>query len=181
MDKEDHPAFSVFSQNLVPACKCNSKRLKSLVGPSPGERILHPYFDSVLSDRIVAAYFSDLGAIPRVETRIVLDPADPCFAAAGFHHDSVIMRTGIHGYLMSRWTKFMRQPWLIVPDLRFNPVDRAQLVAIIADERVRNDESRDSKNNWDSVFLSGLLDDHVVDWLYAQLTKPGRLPNGPLL
>lgn len=181
MDKEGHPAFSIFSQNLVPACKCNSKRLKPLVGPNPGERILHPYFDSVLSERIVAAYLTDLGAIPRIETRIVLDPINPHFAAASFHHDSVIMRTGIHGYLLSRWAKLMLRPWLIFPELRLNPVDRSEFVSIIGAELVRNDEIRDSKNNWDSVFLSGLLDDHVVDWLYAQLIKPGRLPNGPLL
>jgi 5-methylcytosine-specific restriction endonuclease McrA len=181
MDKEDHPAFSIFAQNLVPACKCNSKRLKALVGPNPGERILHPYFDGVLGERIVAARFTDLGPVPRVETRIILNPASPHFAAAAFHHDSVVMRTSIHSYLFGRWIKLMQRPGTIVPYLKEDPVNRADLVAIIEDDRDRVDNSRDSKNNWDSVFRSGLLDSDVIDWLYARFARPGRLPNTSLL
>jgi len=36
----------------VPACKCNSKRSTLLIGPNPGERILHPYYDDVLGERL---------------------------------------------------------------------------------------------------------------------------------
>ena len=32
MDKDTYPAFSIFTQNLVPACLCNSKRPAALVG-----------------------------------------------------------------------------------------------------------------------------------------------------
>lgn len=180
MDKEDHPAFSIFTLNLVPSCKCNSKRLKLLVGPNAGERILHPYFDAVLAERIIAARFTDLGTVPRVETQIILDAGNPDFAAAAFHHDSVVMRTAIHGYLSKRWIKLCLQPRLIVPDLIRNPDSKVDLVAIIEAERDRIDKSRDSKNNWDSVLLSGLLDCKVIDWLYKRLVKPGRKPNTAL-
>jgi hypothetical protein len=181
MDKEDHPAFSIFAQNLVPACKCNSKRLKLLVGANPGERILHPYFDAVLAERIVAARFTNLAMVPHVETRIILDPAHPHFAAAVFHHDSVVMRTSIHRYLRKHWIKLCQKPGLIVKDFERDPTSRADLVAIIEAERDRIDAQRESKNNWDSVLLSGLLDDDVIDWLYARFMRPGRQPNVALL
>ena len=181
MDKENYPAFSIFAQNLVPACKCNSKRLKPLIGRDPGERILHPYFDTVLSERIVAARFTDLGPAPHVETRIILDIGHPQYAAAVFHHDSVVMRTSIHGYLSKRWAILMRGPGLTVPDLKRNPIDRDELSAMIQDERNRTDDSRESRNNWDSVFLSGLLEDYVIDWLYPRFNQLGRRPGGSLL
>lgn len=181
MDKESHPAFSIFAQNLVPACKCNSKRLKPLVGPNAGERILHPYFDAVLAERIVAARFTDLGPAPHVETRIVLDTTHPHHAAAAFHHDSVIMRTAIHRYLGKRWAMLMRRPSLAVPDLAVDPVDRLELMTMIRSERDRTDESRESRNNWDSVFLTGLLDDDVLDWLYGRFSRGGRRPGSTLL
>lgn len=181
MDKDDHPAFSIFTQNLVPACKCNSKRLKPIVGPNAGERILHPYFDAVLAERIVAARFTDLGPAPHVETRIVLDAAHPHYAAAVFHHDSVVMRTAIHGYLAKRWAMLMRRPMLAVPELARDPADRLELMMSIRSERDRIDESRESKNNWDSVFLNGLLDDDVLNWLYGRFSRAARRPGGTLL
>ncbi|WBO22725.1 hypothetical protein [Sphingomonas abietis] len=180
MDKDSHPAFSVFTQNLVPACKCNSKRLKPLVGANPGERILHPYFDTVLAQRIVAARFTDLGPVPHVETRIVLDATDPHYAATIFHHNSVVMRTSIHGYLARNWAAMLRRPALAVPDLKRDPISRNEMVAMIQNERDRTDDARESRNNWDSVYLSGLLDDDVIDWLYQQIGRPGRRPGGPL-
>ncbi len=181
MDKDNYPAFSIFAQNLVPACLCNSKRPAALIGPNPGERILHPYFDDVLRERIVAAQFTDLGPVPHVETRILLDPNHPDFAGVVFHHNSVIMNTSLRSYLGDMWVKLMQRPDALVTDLRQNPASEADLVAIIEDQRERVDYMRGSKNNWDSVFLSGLLDGAVINWLYAQLSRPGRLPKSRLL
>lgn len=181
MDKDNYPAFAIFSQNLVPACLCNSKRPRTLVGPNPGERILHPYFDAILAERIIAARFTDLGPVPHIETRVLLDPAHPEFAAVAFHHDSVIMNTSLRGYLVDMWVKLLQRPDALVTDLRQNPLSKADLVTFIENQRERVDYMRSSKNNWDSIFLSGLLEGYVIDWLYAQLTRPGRLPDTPLL
>jgi len=174
MDKADHPAFAIFSLNLVPACKCNSKRSKNLVGSNPGERILHPYFDTVLAERIVAAHFTDLGPVPQVTTRVILDSSNPNFDAAVFHHNSIITHTSIKMYQMNRWSKLMELPQLIIRELKIDPTSRANLIHIIERERDFVDRTRESKNNWDSIFLSGLLDDNVIDWLYRKFTTTGR-------
>ena len=132
---------------------------------------MHPYFDAVLSERIVTARFTDLGPVPHIETSILLDPVHPDFAAVAFHHDSVIMNTSLRSYLSDMWVKLLQRPDGFVTDLRQNPLDRDELIAFIREQRERVDHVRDSKNNWDSVFLSGLMEDHVIDWLYAQLTQ----------
>ena len=58
LPKTDYPVFAIFGRNLVPACKCNSKRTDQLTG-APNERILHPYFDDVLRERLFVARFED--------------------------------------------------------------------------------------------------------------------------
>lgn len=181
MPKEDHPAFAIFGMNLVPACKCNSKRGRATTGPGVGERILHPYFDDVLRERIVSARFENLGAVPHISVHMVLDPAHFEHAAARFHFDSIVRKTGVLTYLAGRWAKLIKTPKVIAADLRRNPVSRNHLKTVLEDERERTDESRDSLNNWDSVFLSGLIEDDVVDWIFATMTRLGRLPNTPLL
>lgn len=163
LPKADHPAFTIFGLNLVPACKCNSLRSNALTGPNAGERILHPYFDEVLGERILSAHFEDLGPSPRISVKIVLDPASPHISAARFHYINVVKRTGIRNYLNTMWGKLMLRPNIISTDFRKNPSSRKNLIKILEAERERNDGLRGSKNNWDSVFLSGLLDPPVVD------------------
>ena len=72
LPKNGYPIFSVFSKNLVPACKCNSKRSETLLGANPGERVLHPYFDDCLGERLVRARFEDLGEVPRVSVVLMI-------------------------------------------------------------------------------------------------------------
>jgi hypothetical protein len=181
MPKALHPAFALLGLNLVPACKCNNERSSAISGPKAGERVLHPYFDDVLKERILAAHFDDLGAIPRTSVRMVLALNHPDHAAVQFHFDNVVQKTGILTYLEKCWSKLIVRPWVIAVALRHNPTSREELVNIIEEERERNDDYRDSKNNWDSIFLSGLLDADVIDWIFATMSRPGRSANCPLL
>ena len=55
LPKEDFPEWAVFSWNLVPACECNINRGRTLVGNrANNERILHPYFDTILGNRNIS-------------------------------------------------------------------------------------------------------------------------------
>lgn len=181
MPKSAYPCFAIFGLNLVPACQCNSLRTRLLVGGAPGARVLHPYFDDVLGERLLAARFEDLGPVPRVTVRVILDPAHPQFQAVEFHHANVVARTHAADWVAGEWTKFVLKPGNIVRVLRTNPATRADLVAILEEERGIVDEALGSRNNWQSIFLGGLLDDDVVDWLFAAFHQPGRGPNGPLV
>lgn len=181
LPKTDFAAFAVFGLNLVPACKCNGLRSTTLTGPGPGQRILHPYFDAILADRLLAARFDDLGPVPRVSIRALLDPADPAYPGVQFHVANVVARTHVTAWLRDQWIKLVRKPSLVIRDLRTNPASREDLVAILEEELATQDEAYESKNSWYSMFAAGLLDADVIDWLYLRLSQPGRADNAELV
>jgi len=176
-----YAGFSVFSKNLVPACKCNSMRQDATTGVGPGERILHPYFDQVLEQRLLRANFEDLGKIPKVSIKILVPTTDPIYPAVKFHVEAVIAKTSINGFLALKWEKFIELPKRVTTRLESEVKSLADLKNILEDQRDIEDGSYDSKNNWESVFISGLLDPPVLNWIAGKLLTAGRLPNSPLV
>jgi hypothetical protein len=181
LPKEDFAAFAIFGPNLVPACSCNILRGQTLIGPGVGERVLHPYFDQVLSQRLVEARFEDLGPVPRVSLQLVLHLTHPDYAAAKFHLIKVVAPTQAMDWIGRQWTELVLKPGNVIRDLRQNPTTPAALTAILQEERDRMDEARRSRNNWDSVFIAGLLDPPTLNWLFAALNHPGRAPDSALV
>lgn len=182
LPKKTFACFAIFGLNLVPACNCNTLRGTALTGPNPGERILHPYFDEILAERLLVARFEDLGAVPSISIRFLLDAAHPSYAAASFHFEKVVVRTQINKWLRKRWNAFVLKPGNVIRDLRRNPGSRVELVDWLEAELAILDEFHSGRNNWESVFLSGLLyDTPVTDWIFDKVNQPGRLPNAPLV
>ena len=181
LPQSQYPHLTIFSMNLVPACKCNSKRQNVIKGPGPSERILHPYFDDCLAERLVAAEFTDLGLVPRIRLRLSIGRAHPKYAAIRFHFRTIVERTAVRGYLRDRWTDLCRKPALAIRALQRNPSSLVGLTAILEEELDFLDETHRGKNNWDSIFVAGLLDSHVQTWLHHRMNRVGRLPNGSLI
>lgn len=181
MPKEDYPVFSIFGLNLVPGCNCNTLRGRVLTGPGDGERILHPYFDDVLGQRLLAARIEHPGPVPSISLRLLLDPVHPEFPAVNFHFEKLIKRTQLVDYLASQWVKLITRPRSFTTQFRRNPESRAALFDILEAELERLDEHHESLNSWDSVFAAGLLDDDVVDWLFSKFSAPGRAPGQALI
>lgn len=181
LPKTSFASFAIFGPNLVPACQCNTLRSTTLIGPNPGERILHPYFDDILRERLLAAQFEDLGRVPRVSVQLLLKPTHPSHAGAQFHLQNVVGRTQVADWVRNLWSKLVLKPGNVIRDLRQNPDSREQLVQILEQELETLDDLHESKNNWHSIFLAGLLRDDAVDWLYDRLSDPGRLANSELV
>jgi hypothetical protein len=181
LPQDGYGAFAVFSLNLVPACKCNSKRQELLIGPNPGERILHPYFDDCLAERLVKAQFEDLGPVPKISLRLCVDNAHPEYAAIAFHVRSIVQRTAVTGFLSNRWAKLCRQPSLVVRELDVNPPTYDALQHILEKELHLLDDYHEGRNNWYSMFVAGLLDPVVSTWLLQQIHAPGRLADASLV
>jgi hypothetical protein len=181
LPKGNYPAFAVFSLNLVPACKCNSKRKELLKGPNPGERILHPYFDDCLAERLIAAKFEKLGAIPDVRLQLCVDSTHPDYAAIDFHVRSIVQRTSIVNFLRDRWIEFCRKPSLIVRALKRNPQSAQALKLTLEEELALLDDLYRGKNTWYSIFVAGLLHPEVLLWIFSQMHSPGRAADGPLI
>jgi len=180
LPKNSYPEFSVFSQNLVQACQCNSLRSEVLMGVA-NERVLHPYFDECLSERLIGAGFEDLGRSPKVSIKVSVSSAHRNYSAICFHLKEVVLKTGILGYMIRQWSNFVRKPSLVVRSLEKNPASLSELECALLKERALIDDARDGKNTWDSVFLSGLLDPPVLLWIYNSLHFAGRIEDGPLV
>lgn len=180
LPKNGFPIFAVFSKNLVPACKCNSKRKEILLGAHPGERVLHPYFDDCLGERLVSARFEDLGEVPRVSVVLIISNTHPQHSAINFHFQSIIQRTAVVGFLADRWSSLFRKPSRVVRAFAENIPTQARIQALLEEEREALDDLHKGKNNWNSVFISGLLDPIVMTWLAERLSMPGRVPDSPL-
>ncbi|VWD52326.1 hypothetical protein [Burkholderia contaminans] len=181
LPKEVYTAFAVFSFNLVPACKCNINRGQRTVGIGPAERILHPYFDDCLGDRLIAARFEDLGRVPRVSLKIMMDRAHPQYGAVGFHVQEIVSKTAILKYLVHRWEHLCQKPERVIRALTEPPQSEDDLQRVLLKDLELTDEIHDGKNNWDSVFVCGLLDNDVMQWLFVRLTAPNRPAGGSLV
>jgi hypothetical protein len=181
LPKTSYAAFAVFSKNLVPACKCNEKRKETLIGKLPNQRVLHPYFDNCLSDRLLGAEFSALGPVPLVTLKVQVPATHADYSAICFHVRSIVEQTSIKNWLLTQWDKLCRKPSLVVRELKRDPPSLPALRDLLLEERACLDEYHESKNNWESIFITGLLDGPVTNWLYGKLLAPGRLPDGSLV
>lgn len=180
LPKATFPSFTVYSRNLVPACRCNGRKSTTVVGAQHGERILHPYFDACLSRRLLAARFEDHGATPRISLRLFTRDADPATPAIKFHVKNVVQKMPVLGHLAKRWTSLCRRPPVAVPALASIPASSAQLRHWLGKERDRFDCFHESKNNWESVFVTGLMERPTLEWLFARLAQPGRDPESAI-
>lgn len=180
LPQASHPTFAIFSLNLVPACKCNSNRSDRLLGDNPGERILHPYFDGCLSMRLIRAKFEDLGPVPRISVDLCIPATHPDYAAVSFHVRTVVKSMPIVGYLNKKWANLYRKPSLAVRALAANPRSITALKTLLLTELLQLDDEHGGKNNWNSMFVAGLLDRPVLTWLFQSLNEPGRKPNARL-
>jgi hypothetical protein len=165
------PEFAIFSLNLVPACNCNSLRQDKTTG-AHGERVLHPYFDAILSKRLLR-----MDAVPPLENPelrlvILLDEGDPMLKAVKFHVKNVVMKTAILDRLIKRWAQLIREPVLVLPTLPSGPVAIGDLEMAIDDELNRLDVLHESKNNWESIFIAGLKEPGVLQFLLGRVNSP---------
>lgn len=181
LSKNTYPLLSVFSKNLVPACKCNSKRGEKLHGSQPGERILHPYYDACLSERLVRAQFDDLGAVPKVSVELTVTAAHPMFAAINFHFNEVVKKSAVTRYLADRWSSLVRKPSLVVRAFEKNFATQAEVQAELLKELNKLDDVHRGKNNWNSMFVHGLLVPPTLAWLTGRLSDPTRPSDSPLV
>jgi len=180
LPKNGYPIFAIFSKNLVPACSCNNKRQQTLIGANPKERVLHPYFDECLSERLIKACFEDLGPVPRVSIALNVPATHPQYAAIDFHMRSIVARSDIVQHLAKRWSSLIRKPSLVVRAFEKNISTVVEVESILQKELSELDDLYEGKNNWDSVFAAGLTEPPVAAWIAAQLAVPGRIPNSAL-
>lgn len=169
--REDYPEWTVFSWNLVPACGCNSKRRKTLIGRrSSNERILHPYFDSELGNRNMSCIITPIGGYRITNVTIDCIATGTNLDAIRFHIEEVVKISGIENWLNRQWIKIYQKPRTIINTLPKNNTleNMNQLNDILEDFLEILDERHGTPNNWNSVLIHGILQDQNAKQFIVQ-------------
>jgi hypothetical protein len=157
--KDDFPEYSLFSQNLVPACDCNIKRSTDFVGAGANERVLHPYFDNLLTNRVVRALIAPSHVYgyerPIISLQITLQPGTATYETVNFHVTNVLKRTDVLYHFDATWPKLWNRP----EDYFGNPVDIAAFQQAVGEALAKQDRHFGTPNNWDSMLFAGIVAD----------------------
>ncbi|ELV3465482.1 HNH endonuclease [Enterobacter asburiae] len=180
LPKESYPEFSIFTRNLVPACKCNSFKSNTIANDE-GHRMLHPYFDNILSQRLIRAEFSSLGETPVIDVIVVIDARSADYNNVLYHLDNVVIKNDIKGYLSEQWEMFYLYPELIVRGLNKKLVNYNDVFNLLNEELSLLDEKHKGKNNWNSIFIAGLMQPNVIRWILSELHLGSRNSTGRLI
>tara|TARA_Y100000296_G_C5169558_1_gene256531 strand:- start:209 stop:1063 length:855 start_codon:yes stop_codon:yes gene_type:complete len=170
MPKEDFPEWAFFSRNLVPACHCNITRGRALKGaPRTQQRVLHPYFDEILQERLLSCSITSRNNFRWVDVKLViLNPQHPLNDAIKFHVDKIVRPAGIEKRLQRNIiSKLMIKPSKVIRGLfEVGQLSADEVRRLIERDLRWYDQNKESPNNWDSIFLHGVLNSQgVVDWI----------------
>lgn len=161
LPKDDFPEYSFFSKNLVPACNCNSLRGVTVKGGGSPERVIHPYFDSFLDQRLYQSVFNGSFDTPRISIEVI-DKNHPEVGTLNFHLKEVISNDATQGWFEKYWSDLSQRAHDIL-DIVLPPapkiVTNTDLKAAIEKYRNSKDKEYDTPNNWLSIFYTGLMND----------------------
>ncbi len=167
--KDDYPCFAVYSKNLVPACDCNSKRNTNLTDGN--KRILHPYYDPFLDQRLLSCTIAQDPKFPKAKIEIAyVLPSHPEIESIKYHADKVVIPSGIINWLEGEWDTTTQNPSLKIQTIPLcNIPTVADFSRYLEDALNRFDQSYSTPNNWFSIFIYGILNSpEVVQFLYTK-------------
>ncbi|MEP7706532.1 hypothetical protein [Paraglaciecola sp. 25GB23A] len=185
LPKSDYPEWAIFSKNLVPACRCNIRRGTLLKGsPATNARVLHPYFDDEFETRQLSCLITTTNHFRWIKVEIVyIQPNHPAINSIKYHVENIVKRSGLEKYLSrTLWSKLMNQPGLAIRGLyERETLTVANVIHLIEQDLRWFDDRTGTPNNWDSIFLHGLLNSpRVVDFVtqhHNQFVLNGGLTN----
>lgn len=179
LPKDSWAQFSILTKNLVPACKCNGIKGSTASG-NINERFLHPYYDEILSKRLISINIRGLSSVPYISIRILTNQDNDLHESVKLHTNNIVLKNGILNYQVRRWEVFYNHPESIVRGLTPQLDNYRDIKKLLIKELRLTDKARGSKNNWDSVFISGLINKKVIEWILIELSNPDRSQNGEL-
>jgi hypothetical protein len=161
LPKDIYPEFSLFSANLIPACNCNSLRGTKYKGHAAPQRVIHPYFDAFVVDRLYQSKFIGDFETPTI-TIEMLDENHPHKDTIKFHLEEVIENDSSRGWFDKYWVDLTLRPDdildLVLPTAPMQ-LKNGELLDALTKYRNAKDREFGTPNNWYSIFYTGLLND----------------------
>jgi hypothetical protein len=165
LPKAQFNEYSIFSLNLVPACGCNPMR-SNVLGVN-GEKLLHPYFDDVLTKRLYS--FSFLGNLryPTIKIKQIVPGKN-----INFHLKSVVLKSNVKSFAFKLWERVTEDPLrrIIGLDRVPRPISVVDLKKALVSNLNAEDIRHDTPNNWHSFFWHGILrSSRVINYIHNLL------------
>lgn len=161
LPKNDFPEYSFFSKNLIPACNCNQLRSTTVKGTTFPARVIHPYFDNFLEQRLYQSTFIGGFEAPSISIEVI-NTNHPEIDILKFHLEKVILNDATLGWFEKYWSDLSLRAHdildLVLPEDTITGINLKDSI-----ERYRNskDKEHNTPNNWHSIFYTGLTNDHV--------------------
>lgn len=170
LPKEDFCEFAVYSRNLVPACdRCNNKRRNLVKGSVPGERLVHPYFDAFLEQRVISIHAEPPWIAPLL-TAISVNVQGDDARVVEWHIQNIIVPSGIIPYVIDLWGKLIAKPSLV---LNCTPQTANDVVQQLLRQAALEEHLASSPNSWRSAFYFGISQSPgAAEYLLALLQAP---------
>lgn len=178
-----YPEFSVYSKNLVPACSCNIKRKDCYKGINSSHdevRVLHPYYDSIMSERILSFNIVPSPSFPIVKFELYYLITDEIMLPSiQFHVEKIIIPSGILKEMANKWASLSEYPSDTIHTLHHNNIiDIDGLNEALVDILGRHDRQKGTKNNWESIFIHSILgSDGAKEWIVRKHNEIVMLQN----
>lgn len=169
LPRADFPEWTIFSKNLVPACDCNSRRSTTVCGSQPNERVLHPYFDDALENRLMSCHIWGDFQSPNFDI-IALAAPNVHPDMVEFHLNEIVRKSNIINWLKDTWDGMRAVPSDVIENMEDDEtVTSAQLIVKLNKLLGKYDRRYKTKNNWSSVFIHGILQNqNAIDWIVNQ-------------
>lgn len=166
--------FSFFMPNLVSACDCNGQKMANFKGANWGERLMHPYFDQNLMNRLVYIAFEGEPDKPTLSVKCTSDYLNN--PAVNFHIATVLNKTTLLNKSIFSWSVLADDPrgQLHLRHQKYPKVTEEDIREKLSDFLDSSDKKNSSLNNWDSMFYFGLLNSPSQVTLLAKVCELQR-------
>ncbi|MFL7890401.1 hypothetical protein P9502_23630, partial [Enterobacter pseudoroggenkampii] len=94
------------------------------------------------------------------------------------HLENVVIK---NEYLSELWESFYLQPEVVVRGLNNSLNSFDDVLNLLTKELMLLDKKHKGKNNWNSVFVAGLIQPDVINWLLYELHLGNRDSDGCII
>ncbi|MDN8228391.1 MULTISPECIES: hypothetical protein [Acinetobacter calcoaceticus/baumannii complex] len=169
LPKDIYPEFSIFSKNLIPACKCNFSKNKNI------NMIYHPQFFDFLENRLYHIDFSIINnCINYKSIEVNIKTNHPYYTLIKSHLINHILKCvdGFENEMRTRLQSLYDTPNTHIYALdSVKKVSKQQLRKIIHNQLKRENEKFKTPNSWESLILSSFLRKDVFNELFIRVNN----------
>ncbi|MEN8415941.1 hypothetical protein [Acinetobacter radioresistens] len=168
LPKDIYPEFSIFSKNLIPACKCNFSKNKNI------SMIYHPQFFDFLENRLYYIDFLIINdSVNYRGIKMNIKPNHPYYKLIESHLVNHILKCvdGFENEMRTRLQSLYDTPQtcIFALDSVVTSLSKQQLRKIIHNQLKRENEKFQTPNSWDSLILSSFLKKEVFNQFFLRV------------